>query len=102
MTLLGYSFLASFSLYIKERKTMTSSSMKIRSLVLGAALVAVSAYTFASPLSIPPMPPAKPSVTAFASPLSIPPMPPAKPSVTAFASPLSIPPMPPAKPSVTV
>jgi hypothetical protein len=102
MTLLGYSFLAEFSLYSKERKSMTSSSMKIRSLILGAALAAVATYSVASPLSIPPMPPANPSVTAFASPLSIPPMPPANPSVTAFASPLSIPPMPPANPSVTV
>jgi hypothetical protein len=81
---------------------MTSSSMKFRSLVIGAATVVVATYAFASPLSIPPMPPANPSVTAFASPLSIPPMPPANPSVTAFASPLSIPPMPPANPSVTV
>jgi hypothetical protein len=82
MTLLGYSLPALFSLCCQERKFMTFSSLKIRSLVLVAALVTVASYAVASPLSIPPMPPTRPSVTASASPLSIPPMPPTRPSVT--------------------
>ena len=61
---------------------MSSKTYTIRGLVLAAAMAAVATYTFASPLSIPPMPPAKPGVTALLSPLSIPPMPPAKPGVT--------------------
>ena len=43
---------------------MTSSSLKIRSLILGAAMVVVATYAVASPLTFPPMPPTNPSVTA--------------------------------------
>ena len=80
---------------------MTSSSMKFRSLVIGAAMAAVASCAAASPLTVPPMPPGNPTVTLAASPLTVPPMPPGNPTVTLAASPLTVPPMPPGNPTVT-
>ena len=61
---------------------MTASSLKFRTLVLAAGMVAVASLAVASPITVPPMPPTKPSVTTAASPITVPPMPPTKPSVT--------------------
>jgi len=62
---------------------MAVNSLKIRSLVLGAAMAAVATYAVASPLTVPPLPPTNPSVIAAASPLTVPPLPPTNPNVTA-------------------
>jgi len=62
---------------------MIYQSLKVRHLILVISIAAVASYAFASPLSVPPMPPLKPGVTMAASPLSVPPMPPLKPGVTA-------------------
>ena len=80
---------------------MNGKLINVRHLVLAISIAAVATYTFASPLTVPPMPPAKPQLTLAASPLTVPPMPPAKPHVTLAASPLTVPPMPPAKPGVS-
>ena len=80
---------------------MIGKSFNVRNLILVISITVLASYSFASPISIPPMPPLKPGVTMAASPISIPPMPPLKPGVTMAASPISIPPMPPLKPGVT-
>jgi hypothetical protein len=72
---------------------MTASSLKVRSLVLIAAMTAVVSVAVASPLTLPPQPPL-PGVILAASPLTLPPQPPL-PGVILAASPLTLPPQPP-------
>ncbi len=53
---------------------MTASSLKVRSLTLVAAMVALTGVALASPLTVPPLP-SRPGVTMAASPLTVPPLP---------------------------
>ena len=78
-----------------------TSSLKVRTLILAAGMVAVVGVAVASPLTRPPLPPSEPGVTMAASPLTRPPLPPSLPGVTLAASPLTRPPLPPSQPSVT-
>jgi len=77
---------------------MTASSLKVRSLILAASMVAVAGFAVASPLTVPPLP-SRPGVTMAASPLTVPPLP-SRPGVTMAASPLTVPPLP-SRPGVT-